>query len=97
MPAAEAEAKGLIVRFDPAPAYIEHLKDLIDLQPIRDAGLKMVVDTMWGNGAGWFPRLLAGGKTQVIEIHNTRNPIFPEMKRPEPIPAQYQCGSEDHR
>ena len=55
-------------------------------------GLKIVVDTMWGNGAGWFPRLLAGGKTQVIEIHNTRNPIFPEMKRPEPIPPNINVG-----
>jgi phosphomannomutase len=49
---------------------------------------------MWGNGAGWFSRLLSGGKTQVIEIHNTRNPIFPEMKRPEPIPPNIDVGLE---
>src|SRR3990170_1263946 len=85
IPAAQAESEKRLVYFDPAPAYIEHLKDLIDLQPIKDAGLKVMVDTMWGNGAGWFPRLLADGKTQVIEIHNQRNPIFPEMERPEPI------------
>ena len=41
---------------------------------------------MWGNGSGWFKRLLGGDKTEIIEIHNERNPIFPEMKRPEPIP-----------
>ena len=92
MPAAEAQAKSSLVFFDPAPAYIEHLKDLIDLQPIKDAGLKVVVDAMWGNGAGWFSSLLAGGKTQVIEIHNTRNPIYPEMKRPEPIPPNINVG-----
>ncbi|HAL17273.1 MAG TPA: phosphomannomutase [Anaerolineaceae bacterium] len=92
MPAAQAEAEKRLVYFDPAPAYIEHLKDLIDLQPIKDAGLKVMVDTMWGNGAGWFPRLLAGGKTQVIEIHNQRNPSFPEMKRPEPIPPNIDVG-----
>ena len=92
MPAKEAEANGWIVRFDPAPAYISHLNDLIDLEPIRQAGFKVVVDTMWGNGAGWFPRLLEGGKTQVIEIHNTRNPSFPEMKRPEPIPPNINVG-----
>lgn len=90
--AAEAELEGKIVRFDPAPAYIEHLNDLIDLQPIRDAGLKIVFDAMWGNGAGWFTRLLSGGKTQIIEIHNTRNPIYPEMKRPEPIPPNINVG-----
>ena len=91
-PASEAELEGKIIRFDPAPAYIEHLKDLIDLQPIRDAGLKIVYDAMWGNGAGWFSRLLSGGKTQVIEIHNVRNPIYPEMKRPEPIPPNINVG-----
>jgi len=92
MPLAEALDKGLVVYFDPAPAYIEHIKKLIDLQPIRDAGLKIVVDTMWGNGAGWFPTLLAGGKTEVVEIHNHRNPSFPEMKRPEPIPPNINVG-----
>ena len=92
MPAADAKSQGKLVLFDPAPDYIEHLKDLIDLQPIKDAGLKVVVDTMWGNGAGWFSRLLAGGTTQVVEIHNTRNPIFPEMSRPEPIPPNIDVG-----
>ena len=47
---------------------------------------------MWGNGAGWFTRLLSGGKIQITEIHNSRNPIFPEMKRPEPIPPNINVG-----
>jgi phosphomannomutase len=51
-----------------------------------------MVDSMWGNGAGYFPRLLAGGKTKVLEIHNQRNPVFPEMKRPEPIPPNINVG-----
>ncbi|HVN56479.1 MAG TPA: phosphoglucomutase/phosphomannomutase family protein [Anaerolineaceae bacterium] len=88
----EAIKNGSLVIFDPAPAYIEHLKDLIDLQPIRDAGLNIVYDAMWGNGAGWFSRLLSGGKTTVTEIHNQRNPIFPEMIRPEPIPPNIDVG-----
>ncbi|OQY32784.1 MAG: phosphomannomutase [Anaerolineaceae bacterium 4572_5.1] len=92
MPYAEAEEKGLAVKFDPAPDYIEHIETLIDLQPIRDAGLRILVDPMWGNSAGWFPRLLEGGTTEVIEIHNTRNPLFPEMKRPEPIPPNVNVG-----
>lgn len=87
-----AEAEGSIVKFDPSTAYIEHLKDLIDLQPIKDAGLTVMVDAMWGNGAGWFPRLLAGGRTKVLEIHNGRNPSFPEMKRPEPIQPNVDVG-----
>ncbi len=89
---AAAESSGKIVKFDPAPAYIENIKKLIDLQPIKDAGLTILVDAMWGNGAGWFPRLLNGGKTRTIEIHNERNPSFPEMKRPEPIQPNIDVG-----
>ena len=79
-------ADGRIVKFDPAPNYIAHISQLVDLKPIKDAGFKVLVEPMWGNGSGWFPRLLDGGKTQVWEIHHTRNPLFPEMARPEPIP-----------
>ena len=91
---ADAESAGEVVKFDAATPYIEHLtKDkLIDLQPIKDAGLTVMVDAMWGNGAGWFTRLLGGGRTKIIEIHNERNPLFPEMKRPEPIPPNINVG-----
>jgi len=92
IPLIEGEASGKIVRFDPHTPYVEHIKKLIDLQPIKDAGLTVMVDTMWGNGAGYFPRLLSGGKTKIIEIHNERNPSFPEMKRPEPIPPNINVG-----
>jgi phosphomannomutase len=92
IPYDEALNQGLIKIFDPAPDYITNIEKLIDLKPIRQAGLKILVDSMWGNGAGWFPRLLGGGKTIVEEIHNVRNPIFPEMGRPEPIPPNVDVG-----
>ena len=78
--------KGSVTYFDPAPAYLAQIERLIDVQPIKDAGLTVLVDAMWGNGAGWFPRILGGGKTRIVEIHAERNPLFPEMSRPEPIP-----------
>jgi phosphomannomutase len=83
---------GTIVMFDAAPAYITHIQTLIDLQPIKDAGLRVMVDPMWGNGAGWFPRLIGGGATEIFEIHQDRNPNFPEMTRPEPIPPNVDVG-----
>ena len=88
----EAIKNGSTVLFDASINYIKHLDDLIDLNPIKNAGLKIVVDAMWGNGAGWFTKLLSGGSTEVIEIHDQRNPIFPEMKRPEPIPPNIDVG-----
>ena len=88
----EGTRAGKIVMFDASESYIVNLQKLVDLQKIKDAGFTVVVDAMWGNGAGWFPRLLDGGKTKVIEIHNTRNPSFPEMKRPEPIRPNIDVG-----
>ena len=84
--------QGRIVFFDPNPAYIEQLRNLVDLQTIKNAGLNVLIEPMWGNGIGWFPYLLNGGSTRVEEIHNVRNPIFPEMKRPEPIPPNVDVG-----
>jgi alpha-D-glucose phosphate-specific phosphoglucomutase len=88
----KAIAQGLITLFDPSDAYIANLERLVDLKALADAGLKIVADPMWGNGAGWLPRLIGGRKTEIIEIHNQRNPIFPEMSRPEPIPPNVNAG-----
>jgi phosphomannomutase len=91
LPLDEAEAKGLVERFDPAPAYIEHLRDLIDVEPIKQARLLVVHDAMWGNGAGWFDRILNGEETRVVGIRQERNPLFPGMIRPEPIPPNIEA------
>jgi len=88
----DALTDGLVIKFDPAPAYIDLLNRLVDIAPLKAAGFNVLVDCMWGNGAGWFPRLLAGGATQVHEVHNERNPIFPKMARPEPIPPNVDDG-----
>ena len=88
----DALESGKLQYFDAAPSYIAHIEKLIDLQPIKDAGLRVLVDPMWGNGVGWFPRLIGGGKTEVFEIHQDRNPNFPEMSRPEPIPPNIDVG-----
>ena len=88
----DAKRDGKVVVFDASESYIKNLHKLVDVQKIKDAGFVVMVDAMWGNGAGWFTRLLAGGKTKVIEIHNERNPSFPEMKRPEPIRPNIDVG-----
>jgi phosphomannomutase len=88
----EALAQSKVAYFDPAPAYLAQINRLLDVGPIKEAGLTVLVDAMWGNGAGWFPRILEGGKTRVVEIHAERNPLFPEMSRPEPIPPNVDVG-----
>jgi phosphomannomutase len=89
---ADGLASGQIKYFDPKPAYLAQIARLIDVTPIKAAGLRVVVDNMWGNGAGWLTEILGGGKTELIEVHAERNPLFPEMLRPEPIPPNVDAG-----
>ncbi|MER3460322.1 MAG: hypothetical protein C4303_03920, partial [candidate division GAL15 bacterium] len=79
------------------PAYIAQLERLVDLEALRQADLTIVVDPMWGNGAGWLRRLLSPGRIRVVEIHEERNPLFPGMKRPEPIPPNLDALQEKVR
>ena len=85
IPLTRASDEGLIVEFDPDPPYMERMSKLIDLPAIRSAGLRVTVDSMFGAGAGYIARLIAGGSTTVEEINGYRNPAFPGMEQPEPI------------
>ncbi len=84
LPLAEGLAQGAIEYLDLAPAYLKRIAEFVDLENIRQAGLRIAVDSMYGAGAGYFRRLLAGGSTQIAESHSRRNVLFPGM-RPEPI------------
>ena len=84
-PFADAEAAGLVERYDPFEAYREFIGRNLDLDRLRAADLDLLVDPMYGAGATWMPRLLAGGRIRVREIHSERNPYFGGIN-PEPIP-----------
>jgi phosphomannomutase len=77
--------EGLIVDINPTPPYMEKVQELVDLPAIKSAGFKVLVDSMFGAGAGYIPNLLAGGTTAVEEMNGYRNPAFPGMEQPEPI------------
>jgi alpha-D-glucose phosphate-specific phosphoglucomutase len=84
LPLADGQAQGLIEYCDPAPMYLTHIAELVDLGRIRQAGFRVAVDSMYGSGAGYFKELLTGGSTEVTEINEERNPVFPGIS-PEPI------------
>ena len=84
MDLAEAEAGGLFQLFDATPAYDVQIGRLVDLDKLRQAGVHIVADAMYGTGQGVFKRLLSGGRTTVDEIRSHVNPAFPGIA-PEPI------------
>lgn len=95
-PLAEAEAAGLVERFDPYVGYEEYVRRTLDLDRLRGADLHVLVDPLFGSGAGWIPRLLRQGRITIEEIHKERNPWFgglnPEPIRPNIDPALRQLA-----
>ena len=80
----DAEAAGLVEWFDPFEGYERYVRRTIDLDALRAADVSVLVEPLYGAGSGWIPRLLAGGRIRVTEIHNERNPYFGGVN-PEPI------------
>ena len=86
IPLTKALDQGIIEYLDLAPIYVKQINKLIDLKQLRQARLKVVVDPMYGAGAGYFKMLLGGGALKLVEINSERNPLFPGIQ-PEPIAA----------
>ncbi len=86
IPLARASKQGLIESTDLDPVYFDQLTRLINLDELRRARLKLVVDSMYGSGAGYLKRLLDGAAIELVEINSERNPLFPGIQ-PEPIAA----------
>lgn len=71
-------------RIDLTPPYLQFLKSFVNLEAIKGAPLKVVVDSMYGAGKDYTAQALKGGKCQVITIRGEENPSFGGIN-PEPI------------
>jgi alpha-D-glucose phosphate-specific phosphoglucomutase len=79
-----ARELGLIERFNPLPAYYDHLRTLIDFDTIAENPPRIVVDSMHGSGRGVIKGILQGTGVEVTEIRGEMNPGFGGT-HPEPI------------
>lgn len=80
----EAIRKKIVRFYDPFQNYARHLGKLVDIEELKKHKLKIVVDSMFGAGIGYFKDILNGGQIQIHEINRVRNPLFPGIQ-PEPI------------
>jgi len=83
----KAREEGLIQKFNPLPAYFDHLRTLIDTDIIADNPQRFVVDAMYGSGRGVIKSFLQGSGCEIAEIRGEMNPGFGSV-HPEPI-AKY--------
>ena len=79
-----AREMNLIERFNPLPAYYDHLRTLINFDAIAENPPRVVVDSMHGSGRGVIKGILQGTGCEVTEIRGEMNPGFGGT-HPEPI------------
>jgi len=80
----QARKLNLIQRFNPLPAYFEHLRTLINSDIIAENPQRFVVDAMYGSGRGVIKAFLQGTGCDIAEIRGEMNPGFGGV-HPEPI------------
>ncbi len=61
---------------DPKPAYLKRLGEIIDLDVIRKAKLRVAFDPMWGAARGYSDELLRSARLQEATIHDYRDVLF---------------------
>src|SRR5512136_23737 len=83
----DAREKGLIQKFNPLPAYFDHLRTLIDCDVIAENPQRFIIDSMYGSGRGVIKSFLQGTGCEITEIRGEMNPGFGNI-HPEPI-AKY--------
>ena len=67
---------GIVERGDFTNAYVDAVEKLIDLEAIRNAGLKVIVDPMYGVGQLTLGTVLTEARCRVTFIHERHNPLF---------------------
>lgn len=64
--------------------YLAALRELVDVEAIRGANLRVVCDPLYGAGRHYLADLLRDMGVEVVEIHNTEDLTFAGL-HPEPI------------
>ena len=80
----KAREAGLIQKFNPLPAYFDHLRTLIKTDVIAENPQRFVADAMYGSGRWVIKSFLQGTGCEVYEIRGEMNPGFGGV-HPEPI------------
>jgi phosphomannomutase len=57
-------------------AYLKRLAEIVDFAAIKQAGLKVCFDPLWGAARGYSDTLLSGSGVQVATVHDYRDVLF---------------------
>jgi phosphomannomutase len=87
---------GIVERGDFTNEYVDAVEALIDLEAIRNAELKVIVDPMYGVGQLTLGTVLTEARCRVTFIHERHNPLF-GGRSPAPNPEALRLLSSTMR
>jgi phosphoglucomutase len=61
---------------DPRRMYLSRLREIIDLDVIKNSGVKIAFDPMWGAARGYSDAFLREAGVNVATVHDTRDVLF---------------------
>jgi len=73
---AKADAKAVAENVEVKTAYLARLKEILDLNAIKKAKLKIAFDPMWGAARGYSDVLLREAGIEVATVHDYRDVLF---------------------
>lgn len=65
---------GDIEPFDPQPAYLDHVRSLVNTEAIAGSGFPIHYDAMYGTGRGYLEALFP--KADMTVLHHSLDPLF---------------------
>ena len=83
LPWEKAERTQMVQSFDPCPDYLAALEKHIDVDAIRQADLRVVMDPLYGTSRGYLDAFLRNAGAKMAVLHYWRDPYFGGV-RPEP-------------
>ncbi len=72
----KGEAQSQSQSIDPRRMYLSRLREIVDLDVIKKAGVKVAFDPMWGAARGYSDAFLREAGVTVATVHDTRDVLF---------------------
>jgi alpha-D-glucose phosphate-specific phosphoglucomutase len=72
----EARSESRSQAIDPRRMYLSRLREIVDLDVIKKAGIKIAFDPMWGSARGYSDAFLREAGIPVATVHDTRDVLF---------------------
>lgn len=85
----KAIKSGLVKQVDLKSDYMKFIKSYTDMNLLKKAKLKVLVDCMHGVGDGYIREVLKDTDIKIIQMRDGRDPLFGGVN-PEPIPKNLQ-------